>query len=189
MGIEKFSNKIGELEEKVKTPSDTEGEIKKLQENFEKLKEKAQKSEDDLLQANKDKEELKENSAAELKKFKTSYLLSSAIKDLDYVDDIKPITKKGFETSILEKYKFNFEEDKFIVTDIEGNKIKNDKGVDYLDVNDVLKLEGAKEGILKMNNAKTETTKEKKEFTPSDNGENKPGLHPIRKAVKYDIKD
>lgn len=177
MGKEQWDNKLKELEGKVENPQTNDEELTKLQESLNKEKEKAKKLEEDLFNTNKEKQEIQDNTQKQLKEFKIGHLLMEKKNKLTFKDDITPLEKEGFNTLINNKYKFDLEEDKLIVTDTDGNKIKNEKNTDYLGVEDILSIEAVNNKIAKMNNS---TPEKKKPFTPTprEEGKNQPRLHP-----------
>lgn len=95
------------------------------------------------------------NAANTVKTFKVGYAKKDVMTSLGYdatvmKDDLK---RKGWESHVNENFRFDFDEhDQFIITDKEGNKIKNPKKADeWLAPKDVLAMEADKLGLLPKN--------------------------------------
>lgn len=155
-GVESFNTKIKELEESKENTNDEQ--VEKLTKDFDKLKEKFNTSESALLDSNKTIESNKLNYEKEIKGNQVSLLLNTEKAKLAYIDDITPLQKAGFESILSSKYKFDLEDDKFGVTDLDGNKIQNENKTEFLNPLEVLKLEATENKLLKMNNTDTSNT-------------------------------
>lgn len=155
-GVENHKAKIKELEDSKSNTNDEE--IEKLSKDLDKFKVKATKFEEDLLTANKTIETNQSSFDKQVKGTKVTMLLNNEKAKLAYIDDITPLQKAGFESILSSKYKFDLEDDKFGVTDLDGNKIQNENKTEFLNPLEVLKLEATENKLLKMNNTDTSNT-------------------------------
>lgn len=91
--------------------------------------------------------------SSDIMDFKKGYLKKEIFSDLKYTPDLDPMTKKGFISTMNEKYKLDFDEkgDSFI-TDFEGKRIENpEKHGTFLTPKEVYEKEGKEAKVISIN--------------------------------------
>ena len=96
----------------------------------------------------------KKNSAGKIKQFMLGNILSSAKAKITFKDGISEIEKVGFETLLQKNYKIDLSETgEAEIFNTKGEKIKNETGNKFLNLDEVLMIEAKKNNLLKQNNA------------------------------------
>jgi len=152
---ERTSQKYGTQIEELK------GQIGKTgEEAIKPWQEKVQKYEQSLADEKRAKKEIadqfenfKKESEGQIKSTRINYFKKDLLTSIDYAPGIDDLKRKGWESHIAEHFRFDFDEnDSPIITDKDGNKIKNPKKADeWLSPKDVLTQEADKLGLLKKN--------------------------------------
>lgn len=88
-----------------------------------------------------------------IKTFKKDYFEKDLYSTFNYAPDLDPLKKKGWQSEMREKYRFDFDEtDTAYVTDSEGKRIENPaKHGTFKSPLEVLKEEGEKAGVISVN--------------------------------------
>ena len=68
---------------------------------------------------------------------------------LSWSDSVNQFAKKGFDLELNERYIFALSDGKLVVTDKNGNQIKNEKGTGYLTPEELVRSEADKAQMLK----------------------------------------
>ena len=173
---ELFNSKLQELEKGSKKPSE---ELNALQVKYDTLNTRLNEE----LNAKKEVQSLLEKKENDFVNFQKDFKLNQAKQNifgsLTYSDNANDLLKKGFMATVNEKYKIDLgEDDNPIITDSEGNRIKDpNKHGSFLAPQDVLSNELKEAGLAKVVDA-NKFEKKKEEFkAPSrvdDNGVVKP---------------
>lgn len=151
LGEAKVKAKVEELQAKIKngkTDGDDEA-VKKLQDELSETKRRAKEFETVAAESVNQVNILKETHQKELQGFEVNFKLSNLKAEITWADSANVFAKKGWENHIAENYTFAMNDGKLIVTDKEGNQIKNDNGTGFISPKDLLTKEADKAGLIK----------------------------------------
>lgn len=105
--------------------------------------------------------------------------------NLAWSDSVNQFAKKGFDLELNERYIFALSDGKLVVTDKDGNQIKNEKGTGYLTPEELVRTEADKAQMLKKAGEAGKPGKEPVRTTASGTkeGTRERFLHP--RALKH----
>lgn len=142
---------------KIKEESGQEDDekVKTLQSKVTELETSAKDWENKFMEANKEKDQMRQDFDGKVKEFKINDLLSGYRKQVEteLIKEISPLEKKGFEQEIS-KYKFDLSEDgtDLIPLNEDGTKVLNNKKTGHANTLDVLRTIAQENKILDMTN-------------------------------------
>lgn len=157
---EKYTTEVSTLSEQLKKTNDEKAAA--YTEEIEKLKKQANKYKTDFEKTASEYQQKQEEWQGQFKNYKIKSKFDSEFSGVRFKDDLKPIEREGFLTVINKKYQYDLDEnDNLVVYNEKKEPIENPKKLgSYYTPKDVLELEAATNGLLKMNNA-TATTQPK----------------------------
>lgn len=179
---EKLGSKIAALEEAAKSGNDKKANeaLAQLELERKKLKELEEISENRLNELN----TIKQNAANEIKSYKINDKYGKVRSAIPFSEGANEFTIKGFENHIKENYQIDLDEqENIIVMDKQGNRIKNQNGTDFENLENILKKEADKAGILKKNNANTTNPPIIRTLPTTQPQDNNTGIQPNKKAI------
>lgn len=147
---EKHAEEVKKLKEDAESKNDDE-KVTKLTTELEEVKGKLKIKGEEIMTANKEKEELQSDFDGKVKSFKIDSLLNGAKTKLSFRDDIKDMEKEGFNAVIKNNYKFELDDDKLKIFDKEGEPVQNDKKTELVEVDELFTKLATDNGLLKMN--------------------------------------
>jgi hypothetical protein len=139
---------IDDLQKQIKN-ADTPQELKELREQLDMAKRRATEQEDLSKSLTEKLAETEASSATRFQEYVTNMNVERVKNSIPWSDLANQYARRGFEMDIKEKYIFAMSDDKLIVTDKNGNQIKNDKGTGYLTAEELYRLEADKAGLIK----------------------------------------
>jgi len=151
IGMAKQKATIDELQSKIKAgKADGDDEaVKKLQEDLAETKRRAKEFEAVATESVNQVNVLKETHQKELQGFEVNFKLSNLKAEITWAESANLFAKKGWENHIAENYNFAMNDGKLIVTDKEGNQIKNENGTGFISPKDLLIKEADSAGLIK----------------------------------------
>lgn len=146
--LPKFKEQLGKLKQ-----SD-DGKVKELNEQLEKYK-ASLKDTKSLLETTKSEfDQFKTNVVQEKRQSKIEEYFNQAYSAIDFSPEADEVKKIGFKAIVKDKYKIDLDEqEKPIVVDAKTNeRIKDpNKHGQFMELNDLLKVEAEKTGVLRKN--------------------------------------
>lgn len=175
--------RLKELHEKEKTELSTtaglsaDERLKEANDKATKLSGKVQELEGIVKTKASEFEKIVQAKDSEVKNFKLNSLKRDTENSLNYLPDLDPWKKKGFLSTMAEKYRIDIEgEDQAFITDDAGKRIPSGKSHDtFLTPKEVYEMEAAKAGVISVNqNAGKPVVKPAAPFAPPQNPQNIP---------------
>lgn len=140
---------IEDLQAQIKQPGQTPEEVKELKAQLEEAKKRSKEQESLAGELSKKLQETESEFNNRVNKYMADTELSKIKSSIPWADSANQYAKKGFEIDIAEKYNFVLSDGKLIVTDKEGNQVKNEKGTGYMSPEELLQFEANKAGLVK----------------------------------------
>lgn len=140
---------IEDLQAQIKEPGQTPEEIKALRAELEDARKRSKEQEQLATELNAKLKETEGEFNSRINKYMADMELNKIRTSIPWADSANGYARKGFEIDIAEKFNFALSEGKLIVTDKEGNQIKNEKGTGYMSPEELLKSEADKAGLVK----------------------------------------
>ena len=173
---------IEDLQAQIKEPGQTPEEIKALRAELEDARKRSKEQEQLASELNVKLQESEGEFNTRIHKYMAEMELNKIKTSIQWADSANSYARKGFEIDIAEKFNFALSEGKLIVTDKEGNQIKNEKGTGYLSPDELMKTEAEKAGLLKKagdaGNRSTTTQVSLQQTTGSKDGQVRRYMHP-----------
>lgn len=140
---------IEDLQAQIKQPGQTPEEVKELKAQLEEAKKRSKEQESLAGELSKKLQETEGEFNNRINKYMADMELNKVKSSIQWADSANQYAKKGFEIDIAEKYNFVLSDGKLIVTDKEGNQVKNEKGTGYMNPEELLQFEANKAGLVK----------------------------------------
>lgn len=140
---------IEDLQDQIKQPGQTPEELKTLRAELEDARKRSKEQEQLAAELSSKLQESEGEFNNRITKYMADMELNKVKSSIVWADSANAYARKGFEIDMSEKYNFVMSENKLIVTDKQGNQIKNDKGTAYMSPEELLKSEADKAGLLK----------------------------------------
>lgn len=152
IGIEGYKTKIKELEEANKKGDSEKSE--KVGKELSDLRAKYESKEQELLDSNKEKEDIKKAAKDEINNFKIGTYLEKIKSKLPFKDGMTELEKEGFEAAISKNFKFAIaDNDEFQILNDKGERIYNEAKSSYLTPDDAIRGFAISKNVLKQNNS------------------------------------
>lgn len=154
-GVEILQNKIKELEEASSNTNDDKSNA--LQKSLDELTSKHEVETAKSMDLAQKLETEVTARASDIKGFNISTKINDIKRKIDFKSDLSNIERTGFESHLKDKFQFDLDDNKnLVVKDSFGELIKNDKGTDFMNVEDVLTREAKNNNLLKMNDGNSQ---------------------------------
>lgn len=140
---------IEDLQAQIKQPGQTPEEVRELKAQLEEAKKRSKEQESLAGELSKKLQETESEFNNRVNKYMADTELSKIKSSIPWAESANQYAKKGFEIDIAEKYNFVLSDGKLIVTDKEGNQVKNEKGTGYMNPEELLQFEANKAGLVK----------------------------------------
>lgn len=130
--------------------------VKELEEQIQKLDRDAKSYKSMLDEKDSEFSQFKEQVETEKKNWFINQTYNESFKKHKLSDTVDEYKLKGFESIIREKYKFDLEDNKVVVYNSDGERVKNSKRSDFATIDEVLATELEAANMLKKNNTANE---------------------------------
>lgn len=144
--------------------------VKQLEEQLIKVNTDAKSYKEMLDAAKQEYSTLQENVEQEKKSWMINQSYQDAFKKHKLSDTVDEYKLKGFESVIKEKYKFDLDDNRVVVYNSDGERVKNKNKSDFASLEEVLGQELESANMLKKNNQDPE----RKQFTARQSSEPAP---------------
>jgi hypothetical protein len=142
--------KLKDLETQITAPNEA---LKEWESKYTSLEKRYKEDKNALKSVMDEYNQYKEVKNNEFKTFKVSLKEKDIFSKIPFRSDLKEVERIGFDNLLKTKYKFDVtENDEFIVTDSQGNRIPNPKTVGtYLSPEDIVKTEAITNKLISEN--------------------------------------